>query len=522
MSHMSNNSSNSKTKVIVVAQVKAQAASQTLPMTMSHNEKAAKFTGENFKTWQQKMLFYLTMLNMIKFLKDDLPIFREDNEDAITVFNIAKAWNTSDFLGHNYILNSLSDELYEIYSIKKMTKEFCESLDCKYKTEDSGAKKFLVAKFLNFVMVDSKAVVNQVQEFQLIIHGILAEGMEISESFQVAAIIEKLPPAWNDFKNYLKHKRKKMIVEDMIVKPQIEEDNRGATKRLNRATNLKFSKANVVEVNKDSKKRKHSQTGSKLGPKDDVFKKPEFQEKYFNCNKMGHKSSDCRLPKRVRINEANAVENISKEVFDLDLCAVISEVNLVDSNPREWWLDISATRYICCNKYSFVELVPCEKGEKLYMGNAATSNIEGKSTVILKLTSGKELKLQNVLYVPDIHGIIHEVTPLYSSQSNGESIDQVEYARIIGSLMYLMSCTRPDITFTVSSLSIFTSNLGENHWKAIVRVLRCLRYTRNYGLHYSRDLAVLKGFYDASWISDIQDTKCTSDYIFTLGRGAVS
>ncbi|KAK5785888.1 hypothetical protein PVK06_040509 [Gossypium arboreum] len=148
------------------------------------------------------------MSNMEKFLKDDLPIFGEDEEDAITAFNIFEAWNNSDFLCHNYILNNLSNKLYEVYSIKKMTKELWESIDHKYKTEDAGGKKFLVAKFLNFVMVYSKVVVNQVQEFQLIIDCILVEGMDISESFQVATIIEKLSPAWNDFKNYLKHKRK--------------------------------------------------------------------------------------------------------------------------------------------------------------------------------------------------------------------------------------------------------------------------------------------------------------------------
>ncbi|KAH1039695.1 hypothetical protein J1N35_041438, partial [Gossypium stocksii] len=68
--------------------------------------------------------------------------------------------------------------------------------------------------------------VNQVQELQLIIHGILAEGMMISESFQVATIIEKLPPTWNDFKNYLEHKRNEMSVENLIFRLWIEEDNR--------------------------------------------------------------------------------------------------------------------------------------------------------------------------------------------------------------------------------------------------------------------------------------------------------
>ena len=71
---------------------------------------------------------------------------------------------------------------------------------------------------------------------------------------------------------------------------------------------------------------------------------------------------------------------------------------------------------------------------------------------------------------------------LHLSKNRGEGISQVEYSRLIESLMYLMSCTRPDIAYTVSRLSRYTSNPSADHWKAIVRVLRYLRYTRNYGL----------------------------------------
>ena len=59
-------------------------------------------------------------------------------------------------------------------------------------------------------MVDSKAAVSQFQALQVIIHEVHTEGMVLGESFQVAAVIEKLPPVWKDFKNYLKHKRKEM------------------------------------------------------------------------------------------------------------------------------------------------------------------------------------------------------------------------------------------------------------------------------------------------------------------------
>ena len=66
---------------------------------------------------------------------------------------------------------------------------------------------------------------------------------------------------------------------------------------------------------------------------------------------------------------------------------------------------------------------------------------------------------------------------LHLSKNIGQSISQLEYSRIIGSLMYVMNCTRPDIAYSVSKLSRYTSNLGVDHLKAIIRVLRYLRYT---------------------------------------------
>ena len=66
---------------------------------------------------------------------------------------------------------------------------------------------------------------------------------------------------------------------------------------------------------------------------------------------------------------------------------------------------------------------------------------------------------------------------LHPSKNNGKSLSQQEYAQAIGSLMYVMNCTCPDIAYAISKLSRYTSNLGPDHWKAIVRVLRYLKYT---------------------------------------------
>ncbi|KAA0060553.1 pol polyprotein [Cucumis melo var. makuwa] len=71
-------------------------------------------------------------------------------------------------------------------------------------------------------------------------------------------------------------------------------------------------------------------------------------------------------------------------------------------NSKEWWVDTGATCHICANKNLFTSYVPVSSGEQLFMGNSSTSKVEGQGKVILKMTSGKELTLNNVLHVPDI------------------------------------------------------------------------------------------------------------------------
>ena len=116
-------------------------------------------------------------------------------------------------------------------------------------------KKFIAGKFLDFKMVDAKTVISQIQELQVIIHALHDERMTLSESFQVVAVLEKLPPSWKDFKNYLKHKRKEMTMEELIVRLRIEEDNRKSEKKTSHTI---VDKANVVESEKSNKRKREN------------------------------------------------------------------------------------------------------------------------------------------------------------------------------------------------------------------------------------------------------------------------
>ncbi|KAL7617472.1 hypothetical protein Lser_V15G03168 [Lactuca serriola] len=219
---MENTSSNNR--------VIASATNELVP-PLAHNvlvppHKPEKFNGLDFKGWQQEMIGYLKILNLDGFLTEDPPKLNAQVGD-IQSLPVIDAWKNSDLLCRNYVLNGLVEALLNKYSTTKRAKELWESLEQEYNTEDVD----VVARFLEYKMVDSKTVVDQVQELQIIVHGIHAKGTTLSENFQVLAIVEKLPPTWVDFKKYLKDKRNEMSVEDLIVQLQIEEGNRLAEKR---------------------------------------------------------------------------------------------------------------------------------------------------------------------------------------------------------------------------------------------------------------------------------------------------
>ncbi|XP_031393484.1 secreted RxLR effector protein 161-like [Punica granatum] len=99
---------------------------------------------------------------------------------------------------------------------------------------------------------------------------------------------------------------------------------------------------------------------------------------------------------------------------------------------------------------------------------------------------------------------------------------QVPYASAIGSLMYAMLCTRPDIAYAVSMTSRYQSNPGLDHWTAVKNILKYLRRTKDMVLVYGGGELRLDGFTDSDFQSDVDDRKSISGYIFTCNGGAIS
>lgn len=107
-----------------------------------------------------------------------------------------------------------------------------------------------------------------------------------------------------------------------------------------------------------------------------------------------------------------------------------------------------------------------------------------------------------------------------------------EYQSLVGSLMYLMTATRPDLSYTISVLSKFNSSPTMEHLLRAKRVLRYIQQTKQLVLTYtSRGGAELisdkvsphlRGFSDSDWAGDLGDRKSTSGYIFTMHGTAIA
>ncbi|CAI7863673.1 unnamed protein product [Closterium sp. NIES-54] len=99
------------------------------------------------------------------------------------------------------------------------------------------------------------------------------------------------------------------------------------------------------------------------------------------------------------------------------------------------------------------------------------------------------------------------------------------YPELVGCLMYLMTCTRPDLAYPLSLLARYVApgRHRKVHWDVAKRVLRYLCSTSGMGLVLGGQArVVLTGHADASWFDDLATQRTSQGYTFSLGSGSVS
>ncbi|GJS00125.1 retrotransposon protein, putative, ty1-copia subclass [Tanacetum coccineum] len=100
----------------------------------------------------------------------------------------------------------------------------------------------------------------------------------------------------------------------------------------------------------------------------------------------------------------------------------------------------------------------------------------------------------------------------------------IPYASAVGSIMYAVRCTRPDVAFSQNLTSRYQQNPGESHWTAMKNILKYLRNTKDMFLIYGGDSTTELGitcYTDASWETDRDDLRSQTGFVFVMNGGAV-
>ena len=123
--------------------------------------------------------------------------------------------------------------------------------------------------------------------------------------------------------------------------------------------------------------------------------------------------------------------------------------------------------------------------------------------------------------LPLRHGIHLSKEQSPKTLEQKERMSRIPFASAVGSLMYVMLCTRPDICYTVGIVSRYQSDPGEEYWIAVKHILKYLRRTRDYMLVYSSGSLETIGYTYSDFQGYIDSRKSTSGYVFTLNGGAI-
>ena len=132
--------------------------------------------------------------------------------------------------------------------------------------------------------------------------------------------------------------------------------------------------------------------------------------------------------------------------------------------------------------------------EEIYMSQPEGFEVKGKEHMVFKLKKS-------------LYGLKQAPRQWYKKFDEKEKMASIPYYSVVGSLMYCMVCTRPDIAHAVSTVSRFLSNSGKEHWEAVKWIFKYLRGTSKLCLSFGGSKPVLEGFTNANMAGDLDGRK---------------
>jgi len=157
----------------------------------------------------------------------------------------------------------------------------------------------------------------------------------------------------------------------------------------------------------------------------------------------------------------------------------------------------------------------------MYLGFKVARNRE-KSEIVLHQSAFVDKVLKR-FHMPQCNSVpTPEEVRVFNPEGSELLGEEFPFKEAIGSLLYLATCTRPDLAHAVSVASR-TSKPTVAHWGLVKRILRYLAGTKDLGIHFRWEkLPDLVGFSDADYANDVATRRSTSGYVILYGPTAIA
>ncbi|GJW34175.1 hypothetical protein Tco_0054207 [Tanacetum coccineum] len=230
------------------------------------------------------------------------------------------------------------------------------------------------------------------------------------------------------------------------------------------------------------------------------------------------------------------------ERLKLDLQCLLLRTNPKTLDEAFSLARVAETRFANLDIWEFLRSNPSTLGEDFFKARITEARFEiiakeDKEQIIeKKIDVILPLPLQGEFASPEVKGSLDadEDNGVYEIKAIAitgaltptelKRMQNVPYASVVGSIMYDVRCTRPDIAFAQNITSRFQHNLGDLHWTIVKNILKYLRNTKDMFLVYEGDIKqeLRVPFYtDAGYLTDVDDLKSQTRYVFVLNGGAV-
>ncbi|KAL0448058.1 UNVERIFIED_CONTAM: hypothetical protein Slati_1933700 [Sesamum latifolium] len=124
--------------------------------------------------------------------------------------------------------------------------------------------------------------------------------------------------------------------------------------------------------------------------------------------------------------------------------------------------------------------------------------------------------------LPMRHGVKLSKKQSPKTDEDLNRMSNIPYASAVGSIQYVVQCTRPDVAYALSVMSKYQACARVAHWGTVKSILKYLKRTKDMFLNYGGGELILEGYSDASFQSDDDDAKSQSGFVFKLNGGVVA